>query len=87
MRSTILGLLRANQAESFRRFLQSYRARKLDDVNVPTSPEEALKLGYELGYQQGYGNGLKEGVDLGVDVGMGAAVTSATPVTDTGFVM
>lgn len=72
MRATILSLLNANKSKAFARFLRSYRARKIEDVSVPSSPEEALKVGYEMGYQQGYGKGLRAGVDLGVDVGMGA---------------
>lgn len=78
MRSAILNILRSNQSRAFLNFLKSYRARKIEDVKVPSSPEEALRVGFEMGYQQGYGNGLKEGVSLGVDVGMGVSAQPAT---------
>jgi hypothetical protein len=78
MRATILSLLDANKTRAFVQFLRNYRKRKLEDVKVPASPEEALKVGYDMGYQHGYGNGLREGVDLGVDVGMGAVATGAS---------
>ena len=88
MRAAILSLLDAQKSRAFVQFLRSWRARRLEDVSVPSSPEEALKVGYEMGYQQGYGKGLRAGVDLGVDVGMGAVTGGATGMpSDPGHIM
>ena len=52
------------------RFLGLIHLRPPEDVEPPSSPREALELGYRLGLQTGYGEGLADGVDLGMDVGV-----------------
>ena len=38
--------------------------------DLPASPEEAAKIGFQKGLQTGYGEGLVAGVELGMDIGM-----------------
>jgi hypothetical protein len=87
MKAAVLNLLEASRSKAFLRFLRNYRARRIEDVSVPSSPEEALRIGYEMGYQQGHQNGLREGVDLGVDVGMEAAVARTGGTFDPSSIM
>jgi len=87
MRAAILSLLEAHKMPAFARFLRNYRARKLEGVPVPPSPEDALRVGFDMGYEQGYGKGLRAGVDLGVDVGMGAVATGSGQPFDPGSLM
>ena len=49
-------------------------------INIPDTPDKALKLGFLIGLQMGYGEGLIDGVVLGMDVGAITSVAGDDPV-------
>lgn len=63
-------ILTAKKPTLWNRFLHLVHLRPPEDVETPTSPREALELGYRLGIETGYSEGLVDGVDLGMDVGV-----------------
>ena len=72
MRSTTQ-ILAAYKDRVKARFLVAIRRTDLPEgVEIPSDPEEALKLGMKLGMSEGYGEGLVEGTALGMDVGLEA---------------
>lgn len=68
MLETLHSLLEHSRQRLWYRF-RALRGLPAPEVNVPRSPDEALRLGYHMGLQAGYGKGLVDGVDLGLDVG------------------
>jgi len=70
------------RASLWERFL-SIRKRPLPTgTELPSSPEEAARIGFQRGLQAGWGEGLVEGVGLGLDVHRSPAITSDEPLTD-----
>lgn len=68
-------ILSVQRTAIWRRFV-GMRKRPAPVVDTQaTTPEEALKLGYQMGLQAGYGEGLVDGVGLGMDVGTTIAVS------------
>lgn len=67
-------ILAARKETTFQRFLKQIRKKDVlpDGTPIPSSPEEALKLGMKLGRQRGYSDGLVDGTELGLDVGLEA---------------
>lgn len=43
------------------------------NVQVPSDPKEALRVGILIGRQEGYSEGLVDGTAMGLDVGLEAA--------------
>lgn len=69
------------RASLWERFLD-IKKRPLPAGDLPASPEEAAKMGFQRGLQAGWGEGLVEGVGLGLDIHKSHAITSDEPLTD-----
>ena len=78
-------ILKARKSEFRERFRSLLAKTPVPEVDVPSSPQEALKMGFRIGLRQGYGAGMLDGVDLGYDVGADSAVSLVTELPEEDF--